>query len=108
MRKVKIMKKVIALVLAIVVILSTTVMAFAADKKYRGDVNGDGEVTAVDAREVLRVYVNDEILDFDETQLADMNKDGNVTVIDARMILQVAVGEKEKEEIKDSIDWGDI
>lgn len=102
------MKKVIALVLAIVVVLSTTVMAFAADKKYRGDINGDGDVTALDAREVLRIYVNDERLNYDQTQLADMNKDGNITAIDARMILQVVVGERAKEEIKDSIDWGDL
>ncbi len=102
------MKKVIALVLAIVIVLSATVMAFAADKKYRGDINGDGDVTAVDAREVLRIYVNDERLNYDQTQLADMNKDGNVTAIDARMILQVAVGERAKEEIKDSIGWDEL
>ncbi len=102
------MKKIIALVLVVVIVLSTTVMAFAADKKYRGDFNGDGNVTAIDAREVLRVYVDDVRLNYDQTVLADMNKDGNITAIDARMILQVAVGERAKEEIKDSVDWGDL
>ena len=102
------MKKIIALVLAVVIVLSTTVMAFAANKKYRGDVNGDGDVTAIDAREVLHIYVNDERLDYDQTVLADMNKDGNITAIDARMVLQVVVGERAKEEIKDSVDWGDL
>ncbi len=102
------MKKIVALVLAVVIAFSVAVVSFAAAKKYRGDVNGDGDVTAIDARRVLQAYVNGERFDFDQTTMADMNKDGNVTAIDARLILQVAVGERAKEEIKDSIGWGDL
>lgn len=102
------MKKIISLVLAIAIVLSVTVVSFAATAKYRGDVNGDNKVTAIDAYEVLKAYVNEEKWDMNQTINGDMNKDGNITPIDARKILQVSVGELPLEEISDNIGWGDL
>lgn len=59
-----------------------------------GDVNGDGKVTAVDARIVLQNVAGLKTLTEKEKEAADMNADGNITAVDARVILQkVAAGE---------------
>ncbi len=57
-----------------------------------GDVDGDGKVTAADARLVLRAAVGLEILTDDALKAADINKDGKITAADARMVLRKAVG----------------
>ncbi len=56
-----------------------------------GDLNADGEVTAIDARSVLRYYTDSCELSYTETLAGDMNGDGEVTPIDARIILQQTV-----------------
>lgn len=59
-----------------------------------GDVNGDGSITAVDARIVLQNVAGLKPLTEKEKEAADMNADGNITAVDARVILQkVAAGE---------------
>lgn len=60
---------------------------------YRqGDVNGDGDVSAADARLALRIAAN--LTDPDEKQFAaaDVDSDQTVTASDARKILRVAAG----------------
>lgn len=57
-----------------------------------GDVDGDGKVTAADARLVLRAAVGLEILTGDALKAADINKDGKITAADARLVLRKAVG----------------
>lgn len=59
-----------------------------------GDVNGDGKVTAADAREALRAAAKIEELNDKEAAAADMNGDGKVTAYDAREILKKASGVK--------------
>lgn len=57
-----------------------------------GDVNCDGEVTAVDARLVLQ-YVAGLVEDYDINMFyADANSDGDITAVDARIILQKVAG----------------
>ncbi len=61
-----------------------------------GDVDGDGKITASDARLALRASVGLEYF-ADETataefMLADVNRDGKVTAADARLILRKSVG----------------
>ena len=103
------MKKVIALVLAVIIILSATMMMpSAATKKYKGDMDGDGNVTAIDARIALQIAVGSRNPTMDQSAAGDMNGKGGITAADARIILQVAVGELQKEELKDEIDWGDV
>lgn len=57
-----------------------------------GDVNNDGEITAVDALLALQYSVG--ILDFDYSQFTSANVDNNeqITANDALLILQYAVG----------------
>lgn len=55
----------------------------------KGDVNGDGKISAVDAREILRTSVG---LDNADVDVADVNGDGKVTAADARLTLRESVG----------------
>lgn len=60
---------------------------FISDSKP-GDINGDGEVLANDARMVLRASALLETLNDAQTTAADVNKDGKVLADDARQILR--------------------
>lgn len=97
------MKKVISILLAIIMAFSCVVVAFAEDEisweeikmgGKRGDVNADGNISAVDALMVLKYVAGTQELTAKQMLRANMNKDasGNVSAIDARWILQVAAG----------------
>ena len=62
------------------------------DETIKGDVNGDGKVTAADAREALRASAKLETLTEEQKKGADMNGDGKVTAADSREILTKAAG----------------
>lgn len=51
-----------------------------------GDVNGDGEITVVDATIIQKYIVGLTTLDDETLNVADVNKDGAVTVVDATLI----------------------
>lgn len=53
-----------------------------------GDFNGDGKVTAADARKILRASAGLEDMTADEKMRADVNSDGKVTASDARDALR--------------------
>lgn len=55
-----------------------------------GDVDGDGRITAKDARLALRVSAKLDRATYVESLAADVNLDGKVTAADARKILRVA------------------
>ena len=57
-----------------------------------GDINGDGKVTAVDARWVLQIAAGTREVTEAERISVDLNGDGKVTAVDARWVLQVAAG----------------
>lgn len=57
-----------------------------------GDVNGDGKVTAIDARWVLQIAAGVKTVSVQEMAMADVNGDDKVTAIDARQILKIAAG----------------
>lgn len=57
-----------------------------------GDINGDGMVTAIDARLVLQHVAGLRELDENPLVLADMNGDGKVSAVDARYILRIVAG----------------
>ncbi len=112
------MKKIISLVLVAVMVFSLSVVAFAAKL---GDVNGDGKVTASDARLVLQAAAGSKTLTAEQQKKADCNKDGKVSAVDARKILQMVAGLIPEEELTtntppsigdgsgdDSISWDDI
>ena len=54
----------------------------------KGDVNGNGKITADDARKALRASARFENLNEKEKSAADINGDGKVTADDARSILR--------------------
>ena len=62
-----------------------------------GDIDGDGNITAADARLALRMSVDimhDDGIPFTDKQItaADVDRDGRVTGADARLLLRKAVG----------------
>ncbi len=67
--------------------LSGMTTAYAASL---GDVDGNGRVTASDARMTLRVAAFLEQFTTEQKSLADVDSDGNITARDARKILRVA------------------
>lgn len=60
-----------------------------------GDVNGDGTVSAIDARWILQVAASLRTLTEEESARADVNGDNKVNAVDARWILQIAAGTRE-------------
>lgn len=64
-------------------------------KSIPGDVNGDGQVTAIDARWALQAASGTRELTGEQNLAADVNGDGKITAIDARWILQAASGTRE-------------
>lgn len=61
-------------------------------KSNKGDVNGDGNITAADARLALRISANLDVVTLDEYLRGDMDSDGDVTAADARTILRISAG----------------
>lgn len=55
-----------------------------------GDMNSDGEVTAADARKILRVAAKLDKVDEVFSVAADVNLDGSISAADARKTLRVA------------------
>lgn len=58
----------------------------------KGDVTGDGEILAGDARQTLRASVGLTTLAGMTFFAADANRDGEITAADARLILRASVG----------------
>ena len=57
-----------------------------------GDVNGDGKITAVDARWTLQAASGVRTLTAEQQIAANVNGDDRITAVDARWILQAASG----------------
>lgn len=88
------MKKLISVTLAVLIVASNLLMAFAKTPE-KGDANGDGKITAVDAREILLVVVA--LKEITETEKALYDTDGNgiITATDARKVLMIVAGLEE-------------
>ena len=83
------MKKIISIVLALVLICYVfCVNAFAAGRI--GDANGDGKLSALDARMILQHVAG--VKTIEDTSNLDVSKDGKISAVDARVILQVVAG----------------
>ena len=57
-----------------------------------GDVDGDGKITAADARLILRRAAKLISFTMEQDARADVDKDGKVTAADARKVLRVSAG----------------
>ena len=103
------MRKTIAFLLCLVMFGTFTVLAFAyngenyvqfSDTKVTfpknqhisGDANGDGKITAADARIALRISAKvDSLEKYNLTaEVLDVTGDGKITAADARKILRIA------------------
>lgn len=62
-----------------------------AKQAVMGDINGDGKVTAEDARLALRAAIGLEKLTDEQIERGDMDGDGKITAADSRDILRKAV-----------------
>lgn len=82
--------RLIAAILSLVMIFSSASMLVSADSFMLGDVDGNGKITAMDARTVLRAAAKIETLPEKYVVAADVNFDGKVTAMDARMILRAS------------------
>ena len=64
----------------------------ALDEVSLGDVNGDGKITAADARLALRIAAQLENPTPEQFYAADLTGDGKITASDARKILRISAG----------------
>lgn len=84
------MKKYFSFLLALVLVVTAIPMggiAATAASLSSGDANGDGAITAIDARIALQIAAGIREADDDLIEATDINGDGKVTAIDARYIL---------------------
>ena len=87
----KAFKRILSIIMASVLVFSVFAMnASAADMVRSGDVNGDGNITAADARTALRIAAQISYADAMQRSYADADGNGKVTSADARLILRVA------------------
>ena len=84
------MKKALSVLLCVCLALGC--LPFAALAAAIGDTNASGDVTAEDARAILRAAVGLDELTGEALLAADVNTDGEVTAEDARLALRTAVG----------------
>ncbi len=88
------MKRIISLFIISAIVLSLTLITASAAIRYPhhmyGDVDGDEDVTIVDATHIQRF--DTKIADFDNIQkeAADYDRDGNISIIDATFIQRKA------------------
>lgn len=83
------MKKIISSILLVVMIMSVAVIPCSAAIR-KGDINGDGRISAADARLALRYAAKIESLTADQVSAAEVNQDNKITAADARKILRVS------------------
>lgn len=74
---------------AILIVILCFVMSFSSFA-LSGDVNTDGDVTAVDARLILRFSAGLGSFTDAEKDIADINRDGKANAIDARLALRIS------------------
>ena len=84
-------KKLLAIVMVLAMVLGCMPVAFAASAKY-GDVDGDTEVSIMDATEIQLHIVKLVTIDEAKIKYADVDADGDITVMDATDIQMFMVG----------------
>lgn len=84
--------KILSLLCAVSVCLAVYSGGFSANASLVGDINGDGVISAEDAREILRLCVGVDPMTDKMKLLADLDRDGSVGAEDARLALRLAIG----------------
>ncbi len=83
------MKKILTLILAVITMFIFTTSA-SAKTVLMGDLDGNGRITAADARGTLRISAKLDKADETQLLIVDVTKDEKVTAADARSILRVS------------------
>ncbi len=96
------MKRLLSVIIAVIMVFTASLTIFAGYDMI-GDVDGNGKITAADARSTLRVAARIEVFSDEQIAVADVDNSGDITASDARAILRVAAGleafeEKDEEE----------
>ena len=84
--------KILSLLCAVSVCLAVYSGGVSANASLVGDINGDGVISAEDAREILRLCVGVDPMTDKMKLLADLDRDGTVGAEDARLALRLAIG----------------
>ena len=85
------MKKIIAILLALLIFLAFVTINCSASTNKFGDVNNDGVVSIIDASEIQFYIVNLHKLNSLSLRLADVDGDGFVSIMDATSIQRYLV-----------------
>lgn len=85
------MKKFLLVFLAILITLSSSICATAAETYKLGDVNRDGSVSIADAILIQSYIVRSDAEDKNLVSVADVNGDKKVSVIDSIYIMRYLV-----------------
>jgi len=86
-------KKAVAVCLALCLVIGCTFVLYAANASVTpGDVNGDGEINAMDINIIKRVLAGAVTLEEKYLSAADLNGDGEVNSFDSNFISRVASG----------------
>lgn len=97
------MKKRFICIISVFVFVFCMVPVFSS-AATKGDVNGDSDITAADARLALRYSVGLEIFSEGQRKAADMDGDDKITAGDARTILRLSVGLTDDGDNKDQVE----
>lgn len=87
----KTLQKIISLIIAVSIISTGFVSAFAEEARLYGDVNQNGTITSKDAFMTLLYTIGDYEFDDEQKTLADINDDGLINADDVYLILLCAV-----------------
>ncbi len=93
----KTLRKIVAMVCAVMIMCSIAVMSVSADsrkltRRLYGDVNGDGIISKADATMIQQYLVDLVELDNIQKIAADVNGDGTINVIDVTDINKLLAG----------------
>ena len=97
MKGMNIVKKVLSALVLCILILTNIVIAFA-QPEAKGDIDGDGIITARDARLCLRAAIGLENYPGAIKEAADIDSDGMISANDSRLLHRYVVG-------LESFDW---
>ena len=86
------MKKLLSLILAAIIFAMAIPSGAATHGYLRGDVNDDGDVSAIDYLLIKRHVVGTIVLSADEQAIADLNGDGEIDVRDYTGVKRIVLG----------------
>lgn len=93
------MKRYLHIIISLVLCISfcSTLVVYSS-AAVKGDLDGDGRITTVDARIILKIAAGQIAPTASQKTLADINGDGAITVSDVRDALYEAIGNYTDEE----------